>query len=532
VKRFTLFISIFICSNLFAQTTIVNQKTVGGSSNDELTSMDITSDKGFIIGGTSSSPISFEKTDSSRGSGDYWIVKFNRNGTIQWDKTFGSNANDELHALEQTNDGGYILGGSSWGNISGDKSDTNRHDRFDYNDYWLVKTDAAGNKQWDKTIGGFYLDDLHALEQTKDGGYILGGSSNSPVSGEKTDGCRGTASDYWIVKVDNAGNKVWDKTIGGTDVDNLYAVRQTPDGGYILAGESVSPVSYEKTDYCRGFGDYWIVKLDKHGNIQWDKTIGGNSEDALTSIDLTADGGYILGGYSGSNISGEKTENTRGVYDYWIVKTDSIGNIQWQKTIGGNDDDRLYSIHQTKDGGYILGGYSKSNISGEKTEDSRGDYDYWVVKTDNAGNIQWQKTVGGYNQDELMSVRESGNYYLLTGSSQSGKTGDKTQYRRGEYADYWTVLLQNTASGLITEKNIAKLQNANAFSVYPNPAKDIINRQNAGKAVYVLSNTSGKMYKTVSIETNASLNVSNVPAGVYFLTNTTTGKKLTVIIDK
>ena len=531
MKHITFFISIFIAACLSAQPTLVNQRTVGGSSNDELSSMDITKDGGFIIGGTSSSTTSFEKTDSSRGYTDYWIVKLNRNGTIQFDKTFGSDSYDELNALQQTKDGGYILGGLSWGGKTGDKSDTNRHDGFAFQDYWIVKLDAAGNKQWDKTFGGYQIDELNALQQTKDGGYILGGSSSSVVSGEKTDGCRGVADDYWIIKIDNTGTIQWDKTIGGTGYDNLTAIKQTADGGYIIGGWSESPISYEKTDYCRGASDYWIVKLDKFGNIQWDKTIGGTAGDLLRSIDITADGGYILGGYSGSNISGEKTENSRGMGDYWIVKIDASGNIQWQKTIGGTSDERLFSIHQSKDGGYILGGYSNSNISGEKTENSKGNYDYWVVKTDGTGNIQWQKTIGGSNEDDLMAVEEVGDNYLLAGSSKSGATGDKTQNRRGQDFDYWTVLLRDTAAALSTAKNTSQA-NGKAFSVYPNPAKNVLYIQTTGKAVYTLSNSSGKIYKTISIENNESVDVSKVPAGLYFITNTTTGKKQSVIIDK
>jgi type IX secretion system substrate protein len=532
MKHVTFFISIFICLQLSAQPTLVNQKTVGGSSNDELSSIDITTDKGFIIGGTSSSPVSFEKTDSSRGYSDYWIVKFNNSGSIQFDKTFGSDSYDELHALQQTSDGGFIIGGESWGGKTGDKSDTNRHDVFAFQDYWIVKLDAAGNKQWDKTLGGYQIDELNALQQTKDGGYILGGSSSSVISGEKTDGCRGVAADYWIIKLDNSGNIQWDKTIGGTGYDNLTVVKQTADGGYILGGTSTSSVSYEKTDYCRGSDDYWIVKLDKFGNIQWDKTIGGNAGDLLRSIDFTADGGYILGGYSGSNISGEKTENSRGMGDYWVVKVDASGNIQWQKTIGGSNDERLFSIHQTKDGGYILGGYSNSNISGEKTENSKGDYDYWIVKTDNTGNIQWQKTIGGSSEDDLMAVEEVGkDNYLLAGSSESGKTGDKTQYRRGDYFDYWVVGLKNISEGT-DHKSITSPKQNNIFITYPNPAKNILYIQNAGKARFILSNPSGKVYKTITIENNGSIDLNNVPAGIYFITNTATGKKQSVIINK
>ena len=171
----------------------------------------------------------------------------------------------------------------------------------------------------------------------------------------------------------------WQNTIGGGLVDVLYSMQQTNDGGYILVGNSSSNISGDKTENSQGGADYWVVKLDSSGTIQWQNTIGGNERDILYSIQQTNDGGYILGGSSLSDISGDKTENSQGGLDYWVVKLDSSGTIQWQNTIGGNGGDRLFSIQQTGDGGYILGGFSNSPISGDKTEDSLG-YDYWVVK--------------------------------------------------------------------------------------------------------------------------------------------------------
>ena len=168
----------------------------------------------------------------------------------------------------------------------------------------------------------------------------------------------------------------WQKTIGGSDVDKLNSLQQTADGGYILGGYSASNTSGDKTENSRGNNDYWVIKLNNSGAIQWQKTIGGSVGDYLYSIQQTTDGGYVLGGYSQSDISGDKTENHKGFYDYWIVKLNSTGTIQWQKTIGGDDIDNLQSIQQTSDGGYMLGGYSSSSISGDKTENSKGTYDY------------------------------------------------------------------------------------------------------------------------------------------------------------
>jgi hypothetical protein len=350
-------------------------KTIGGSSDDYLSSVQQTQDGGYILGGYSGSNRNNDKTEDSRGAYDYWVVKLDGAGNKQWDKTIGSNGPDWLTSLQQTQDGGYILGGYSAFDVSGDKTEASKG----FYDYWVVKLDGAGNKQWDKTIGGSRFDYLSSVQQTQDGGYILGGYSDSFISGDKTEASKGYG-DYWVVKLDTAGNKQWDKTIGGSGPDWLTSLQQTQDGGYILGGRSDSPINDDKTEASKGYYDYWVVKLDGAGNKQWDKTFGGSRFDYLSSVQQTQDGGYILGGYSDSFISGDKTEVTIGLDDYWMVKLDTAGNKQWDKTTGGSGWDRLYALQPTADGGYILGGYSDSDVSGDKTEASRGFYDYWVVK--------------------------------------------------------------------------------------------------------------------------------------------------------
>ncbi len=260
--------------------------------------------------------------------------------------------------------------------------------------------------EWQRTIGGSGYDYLRSVQQTFDGGYILGGWSNSNISGDKTENSQG-ATDYWVVKTDSAGNIQWQKTIGGSGYDWLLSIQQTTDGGYILGGTSDSNTSGDKTENSKGYRDYWILKSDSAGNIQWQKTIGGSNYDELSCIKQTTDGGYILGGKSNSDMSGDKTENSNGGWDYWIVKTDSMGNIQWQNTIGGGGYDYLWYLKQTADSGYILGGMSASFISGDKTDNSKGSHDYWIIKTNVGGTIQWQKTIGGSCEGKAVKLPES-----------------------------------------------------------------------------------------------------------------------------
>ena len=415
--------------------TIEWQHTIGGSVDDVLSSMQSmqqTGDGGYILGGT----LRYNLGNIS----DYCVIRLDSAGNVVWQNTIGGYNLDALNSIQQTIDGGYILGGQSKSGISRDKTEVAQGSY----DYWVIKLDSAGNIVWQNTIGGNKLDELNSIQQTVDGGYILGGQSASGISGDKTKPSQGN-SDYWVIKLDSAGNIVWQNTIGGDNRDELNSIQQTADGGFILGGSSLSAISGDKTEARQGSYDYWVIKLDAVGNILWQNTIGGSDYERLLSIQQTADRGYILGGYSDSGISGDKTEAAQGYADYWVIKLDGVGNILWQNAIGGSDYDYLNSIQQTTDGGFILGGYSRSGISGDKTETAQGDLDYWTMKLDSAGNILWQNTVGGSGIDVLRTIQQTADEgYILGGYSQSGISGDKTEASQGGY-DYWVVKLSHCA---------------------------------------------------------------------------------------
>ena len=374
---------------------------------------------------------------------------FGQNPLIkQWDKRFGGIDGDEFHSFQQTKDGGYILGGISWSGISGDKTQPSWDTTTNAGDYWIVKINSIGIQQWDKRFGGTNQERFEELEQTSDGGYILGGTSSSPIGGDKTqanwDNINYTP-DYWIVKIDSLGTKQWDKRFGGTFVDVLYSLQQTKDKGYILGGVSLSDSSGDKTQVNWGGDDFWIVKVDSIGNKQWDKRFGGTGDDALVSLKQTSDGGYILGGWSISDSSGDKTQPSKGVYDYWVVKTDSLGIKQWDKTFGGDKTDIPHSIIQTSDGGYVLGGWSVSDNTGDKSQLRWNPYDYnnpdwWVIKFDSLGIKQWDKDLGGTAfDDEYGNVSQTfDGGYLFAGTSYSPISGDKTENNLGN-EQTWVV---------------------------------------------------------------------------------------------
>ena len=420
----------------FGVPTINWQKTIGGFADEFLKAegAEVTTDGGRIVGGTSASGIEYEKTDNNRGNFDYWVVKYDKQGNIEWDKTIGGNDYDELMTIHQTKDGGYILAGNSTSNQSGEKSENSRGGF----DIWVVKLDKTVNIEWSRTLGGSDNEFVSSTLERRDGGFLIGGYSESNFSGEKTANSKG-GYDLWTIKLDRIGNIEWDKTIGGSDNEFNSYLQPTEDGGYVSSGISLSNQSFDKSENCRGGFDFWVVRFDRFGNKKWDKTIGGNADDFVNSMGTITDEGIIIGGASLSNISGEKTENSKGGADYWVVKLNKWGHIEWDKTIGGFSDDYANDLVVTHDHGVALAGVSLSSIGGDKTEYNRNDFDYWIVKLNAKGKLEWEKTLGGFGGDLLYDIQELGdNHYFLSGFSWSWLSVDKAEYQHGGL-DLWLI---------------------------------------------------------------------------------------------
>jgi hypothetical protein len=430
---YTLSIAI-IAINAFAQAPSIEwQKSYGGTYGEWARAVQQTSDGGYVILGFSNSNDG-DVTGNHAGSGDYWVVKTDNVGTLQWQKSLGGTDSELATSIKQTSDGGYIVVGysqSTDGDITG-------HNGFNCvpivpcNDYWVVKLDNAGVIQWKKCFGGTGNDEAYSTQQTSDGGYVFVGYSTSndgDVSGNH-------GNDYWLVKTDNAGTIQWQKCYGGGGHDYASSIQQTNDGGYIIAGYSESNDGDVSGNH--GGKDYWIVKTDNAGTIQWQKSLGGTYDDRANSIQQTSDGGYIVAGWSESN-DGDVSGNH--AVDYWVVKLDNAGTLQWQKALGGGSIDYAYSIKQTSDGGYIVAGLSES-IDGDVTGNHGGlggNDDYWVVKLDNTGSLQWQKSLGGTGSDLAYSIQQTNDGgYIVVGNSDSND-GDVS----GNHGsiDYWLVKL-------------------------------------------------------------------------------------------
>jgi hypothetical protein len=383
-----------------------------------------------------------------RGGSDYWIVKIDADGNKIWDKTIGSVGDDFCRTITATSEGAIVIAGTSNSNASGDKSENSKGG----GDYWIVKIDADGNKIWDKTIGSVGNEFYPSITATSEGAIVIAGTSESNAIGDKSENSKG-GDDHWIVKIDADGNKIWDKTIGSVGDDRWPRITATSEGAIVIAGTSDSNASGDKSENSKGGNDYWIVKIDADGNKIWDKTIGSVGDDRYPRITATSEGAIVIAGTSNSNASGDKSENSKGGSDYWIVKIDADGNKIWDKTIGSvGNDSNLASIVETNEGGFVVAGGSWSNAGGDKSENSKGGSDHWIVKIDADGNKIWDKTIGTNSEDINLfttflsswgvGIDSLDNIYMYNSGFQFGPTtsGDKTSSPKGGL-DIWVIKL-------------------------------------------------------------------------------------------
>ena len=338
-------------------------QTYGRLLNDEWgSSVQQTSDGGYIVVGAKST--AFFDIHSKR---DVWLVKLDDNGLMQWEKTFGTRGNDMGNAVLQTSDNGFIITGSAEP-IGTEKGNL-----------WIIKTDDQGNKQWDSILGvSSDFESGSMIIETDDSNYIVVGSVNTSGGGR---------GDIWLLKIDAFGNKLWDKSFGDRGHNYADDVVETSDG-FVILGSSWIP------DETNGY-DIWLLKTDKKGELLWDQIFDASDSDHGWSLDQCDDGGFI--------ITGEKDHGSDD--KVWLIKTDENGNLAWDTSFPGRGD----SVQQTSDGGFIIAGYE---IDPTPKDYSNG----LLIKTDGTGNLLWKKTLGGKENDFLYSIEQTAdNGFIVVG---------------------------------------------------------------------------------------------------------------------
>lgn len=398
------------------------QRNLGGTDYEEARSIIQTYDGGYLMAGHTASGDG--DVGLKRGNRDCWVVKLDVLGNIQWKNIYGGALTDEVSSIQQTLDGGYIFTGST-NSVDGDVT-LNKGAQ----DVWVVKLNSIGNIVWQKTYGGTASEFGNSIQQTSDGGYIVAGQTSSE-NGDVT--LNKGLSDVWVLKLDQSGDILWQKTYGGSGSEGAQSIQQTNDGGYAFAGFTES--NDGDVTNAKGNLDYWVVKINGSGIIEWQKALGGTGVEAAREIQQTKDDGYIVAGSTTSN-NGDVTNN-KGAQDFWLVKLNSVGDVLWQRVLGGPGVDLAYSVQQTADEQYLVVG-STSSTSGNITE-NKGIADVWIAKVTVDGNLEWQKTYGGSEADVAYCIKQTTDVgYILAGYTGSSN-GDITQRKGG--GDCWVVKL-------------------------------------------------------------------------------------------
>ena len=498
-KTITVIISVIISIATLAQAPSIQwQKMLGGTSNDMAYSAIQTTDGGYAIAGESFSNNGDVSGNHSQ-SIDFWIAKTDNLGNLQWQKSLGGSKTDKAYSIVQTADGGYAIAGrteSTNGDVTG------LHGTIDW---WVVKLNGSGNLQWQKTLGGTANEIAYSIKQTNDGGYIVAGSTASN-DGDLTGLSNGGACG-WIVKLNPSGNIQWQKVFTGVLPSSII---QTTDSGYAVTGSSDQSSNIPGN---HGIYDYFLIKMNGNGAIEWEKCYGGSNSDDANCIIQTTDGGYALAGNSRSNDGDVTGHHGTTTNDYWIVKLNTTGVIQWQRSFGGSTgnaisagEDWANAIIQTNDGGYAIVGQSTS-FDGDVTG-YNGEMDYWMVKTDASGNLQWQKAMGGLNWDEAHSVIQAtdGGFVVAGLSSASGTHGNQ---------DYWLVKLACTVpSSSITATNTTICANDSAQLCAPAGLAGY-NWNTGANTSCIYTSLAGNYYVTVTDNNGCAATSNHVAITVY-----------------
>jgi hypothetical protein len=495
--KYTLFIFYFVTLILpvFAQPTTHWQKTYGGSNNEDARCVSQTLDGGYILVGFTLSTNG--DVIGSHGGGDIWVLKLDSGGNLEWKKTYGGTDLDVGYAIQQCNDGGYIMAGTVFskdGDVSGHHDD---------DDAWVVKLDNQGNIEWQRALGGSGWDEARCIQQTTDGGFIMAGWSGS-LDGDVT-GNHG-ALDFWLVKLNPTGAIQWQKSLGGSSIDMARSLKATDDGGYIVAGQTMS--NDGQVSGNNGNDDYWVVKLDSFGAIEWQNTLGGTGSDIGQSVALCNDTGYYVVGTTGSANNGD-VMGYHGGLDVWVVKLSKLGEIEWSLALGGSEPDHGYAISKTIDDGCIVAGSTESQDGDVQGND--GGADLWVIKLSEGGIIEWQKTLGGTQAEQGFDINQvSDDGFIATGFTRSND-GDVTDNSGGK--DYWVIKLA-------PESSPTTQPTTQPLNLYPNPATQSITIQipeSESTLNIQITDLLGRELGRQTIPNGGTVDIETLPNGLYLV---------------
>jgi hypothetical protein len=502
--------ALLISKPVLAQSSILWQRSYGGSADDGASCIVQTTDRGFVFAGHTNSNDGDVTGLHGVSNDDIWVVKLDSLGNIEWEIPFGGTQRDEANSIIQTFDGGYALAGST---SSGD-GDIG-HATYGGDDFWLLKLGKTGGIEWEKTFGGSGDDDAYSIIQTADSGFAVAGrtfSNDSDVTGNHG------SEDYWVLRLNLQGKLLWQRAYGSRGADEAHAIVQTFDGGFAVAGWAGSNGGDVVGEH--GSADFWILQLDTNGTLKNGKCFGGSSGDFAYSLAQTSDSGFVIAGSTTSSdgdVTGIQSPDTS---DAWIVRLNKALQIMWEKTYGGTNEDMAEAIVSTLDGGYAVAGYTGSSFGGVQIPiaDS-GTYDGWVFKLDRNGEQLWQETLGGVGDDFFYSICNTSDGGLAVAGTTTSVNGSDGGQRNDQ--NVWIARFSALSNKvpLLTEQAETRL----AF--FPNPASKFVRlaleQDQGGVRQYTVVDCVGRTVLSGSAREEESnkrfvrFDVSNLPSGLY-----------------
>ncbi len=501
-KLYMCALSLCTISGIFAQE-VLWQKDIKSNSQDFLSQITTTIDGQYLVTGSSIQRDKIQQNSRQNNGYDFHLVKLNQQGEQVFEKYFSGNNHDYLSSTVTTQDGGFLISGTSYSGKGLDKKDDSKGG----SDIWLIRINEFGDELWQKTLGSSSNEEARAVIQTTDQGFIVAGNVQNSSKGYGS-------KDILVIRLDKDGKTLSENILGGSGLDEVEKMIPTSDGGALLGIYSRSHTMSDSKDKTAkqtenyGEGDYWIVKLSKDGKIEWEKNFGGKGDDHIRTLALTSTG-FIIGGESRSERSGNKTVELEEGTDLWLISLNERGNEQWQKSYNFKNRDILMSIsvlHSTDDKsskGLLLGGYTQAEGRIEADDET-----FWMLYLDQNGNEQWRKHVRGESRkkEERLSdlkLNRDGSIILVgTSAEELGK-------------ENWKIVK-------LGDKQVDQLIEKYDIKIYPNPVSDYAYIEigyDFKEATILLYDMSGRQLQSLTTKNRVTkLNTQALIQGAYLVT--------------
>jgi hypothetical protein len=516
MKKSIAFFFLLLSTLAFSQpVTFINNRCYGGTGNEERCFGTIELSQGFLLTGKTNS--NNDNVTDFHGVEDGWLVNTDLSGNVLWTHAYGNGDYEGLFSSIKTSDGNLVSVGYS-SSVGGQVTSN-----AGMADYWVIKTDLSGNIIWQKSYGGSKNDVAYSVVEMPDSTYLIGGLSNS-LDGDVV-GHHGnfSFSDAWLIRVNkNNGNIIWKRSYGGagnegsltnfSDFQPLNIV--TPKEGDTTFSFTCATSSADGDVLSNPTGSlsYWLVKAGESGTIIFEKSYGGTNNDISYNLAITNDGGFLVVGGSASN-DGDVTghSGTVGTYDDWIVKTDSVGTIQWQLSMGGTNEEDAFGIAEVPLGYYVLGRNYSFNL-GCSGAGYHGGSDYYLLLLDTTGLVKWKRCFGGSGYEEGYTILRATNGDMVCTGHAGSSDGD-VMFQHGGF-DFWMVSFADISS-------VEEINSENKLVVWPNPGNELLNiylGENFHHGQLSIYDMEGSLIKNIDVENSSTeISVADLDAGVYEL---------------